>query len=249
MQGDGSRKRSARSRALLGKPGTSAADVRAYLQRHPNFLEDNSELLEFLTPPALHSGQTVSDFQRFQVERLQQILSDLGDHQDQLITATRSNLASQEKIHQAALAILDIEDLSELVHRVTRDWPVTLGVDAVAIGLETGLKPAGETAASVSGDIVALTPGWVDRLLGDDDAAILQGPDVADARMLFGPAAPLINAQALVRLQPGIDTPLGLLAFGTRDIDGFYTGQGTKLIRFLGAILERCLNKCLDQNN
>lgn len=248
MQRDGSRKRSAKSRALLGKPGTSAADVRAYLQRHPNFLEDNSELLEILTPPELHNGQSVSDFQRFQVERLQQILSDLGSHQDQLIIATRSNLANQEKIHQAALAIVDVGDLSELVHRVTSDWPVTLGVDAVAIGLETTRKPDAGIAQAGTGDIIALTPGWVDRLLGDDDAAILHGPDVADVRMLFGPAAPLIKTEALVRLQPGEDAPLGLLAFGTRDIDGFYTGQGTKLIRFLGAILERCLKTCLDQS-
>lgn len=97
MASDKSRKRSARSRALVGKPGTSAADVRAYLERHPKFLEDNAELLEILTPPELHSGQTVTDFQRFQVERLQQVLSDLGSHQDRLIDATRSSLTSQEK--------------------------------------------------------------------------------------------------------------------------------------------------------
>lgn len=249
MSRDGSRKRSARSRALIGKPGTSAADVRAYLQRHPNFLEDNTELLEILTPPAQHSGQPISDFQRFQVERLQQILSDLGSHQDKLIDATRSNLSSQERIHQAALTILDAEDLSELVHRVKRDWPITLGVDAVAIGMELAMGSAPATAPGNTSDIIHLTPGWIDRLLGDGEAVILRGPDVTDARMLFGPAAPLIKAQALVRLHPGEGGPAGLLAFGTRDDDGFYTGQGTKLIRFLGAILERCLNECLDQSH
>ena len=245
MASEKSRKRSARSRALVSKPGTSAADVRAYLERHPNFLEDNAELLEILTPPELHSGQTVSDFQRFQVERLQQILSDLGSHQDRLIDATRSSLTSQEKIHQAALTILDAEDLGELIHRVTRDWPVTLGVDAAAIGFELD----GETASLDAADIVSLTPGWIDCLLGDQDAVILRGPDVTAARMLFGPAAPLINAQAMVRLQSGEGAPQGLLAFGTRDEDGFYTGQGTKLIRFLGAILERCLNPWTNQSS
>lgn len=246
MNRDGSRKRSARSRSLVGKPGTSAGDVRAYLERHPNFLEDNPELLEILTPPELHSGRAVSDFQRFQVERLQQILSELGHHQDHLIARTRSNLTNQKMIHQAALAVLDAEDLSELVHRVTRDWPVTLGVDAAAIGIE--LDGPRREALGI-GDITALTPGWIDRLLDDRDAVILRGPDVTAARMLFGPAAPLINAQAMVRLQPGEGTPLGLLAFGTRDEDGFYPGQGTELLRFLGAILERCLNLWLEQSN
>lgn len=249
MTRDGSRKRSVRSRALVGKPGTSAADVRAYLERHPGFLEDNPELLEILTPPELHSGRVVSDFQRFQVLRLQQILADLGSYQGRLIDATRSNLTDQGKIHQAALTILDTEDMSELLHRVTRDWPITIGVDAVAIGFEMSSSAVPEGA----GDMVRLTPGWIDRLLGDDDAVILRGPAVADARMLFGPAAPLINAQAMVRLRPGEGAPEGLLAIGTRDgtsdADGFCPGRGTELLRFLGAILERCLNPWIERNS
>ncbi len=245
MNRDGSRKRSARSRALVGKPGTSAADVRLYLERHPSFLEDNPALLEILTPPELHSGQAVSDFQHFQVERLQQILSELGNHQDHLIARTRSNLTNQKKIHQAALAILDAEYLGELVHRVMRDWPVTLGVDAAALGFEV----SSESDPADGSEIVPLTPGWIDRLLGDQDAAIFRGAGVTAARMLFGPAAPLINAQAIVRLQPGENSPQGLLAFGTRDEDGLYPGQGTELLRFLGAILERCLSPWMDKNN
>lgn len=244
MTRDGGRKRSARSRALVGKPGTSAADVRAYLQRHGNFLEDNPQLLEILTPPELRGGQRVVDFQRFQILRLQEILSDLGSHQNRLIDVTRGNLTNQKKIHQAALTILTAEDMGDLLHRVTRDWPVTLGVDAAAVGFET----SGKTALDNTGDIVRLTPGWIDRLLGDREAVILRGPDVTAARMLFGPAAALINAQALVRLQPGEDTPEGLLAFGTRDEDGFYPGQGTELVRFLGAILERCL-RCFEPSH
>lgn len=240
-RGIGDRKRSAKSRALLGKPGTSAGDVRAYLQRHPNFLEDNPELLEILTPPELNSGRMVSDFQRFQILQLQHILSELGSDQNRLVDATRSALTNQKKIQQAALTILDAEDMSELLHRVTRDWPVTLGVDAAAIGIETG------DSFDISDDMVRLTPGWIDRLLGEEEAVILRGPDVAATRMLFGPAAPLINAQAMVRLQPGGGR--GLLAFGTRDEDGFYPGQGTDLLRFLGAILERCLSPWINQSS
>lgn len=244
-RGIGDRKRSARSRSLVGKPGTSAADVRAYLERHPNFLEDNPELLEMLTPPELHGGPVVSDFQRFQVLRLQKILSDLGSHQSRLVDRARSNLTNQKNIHQAALSILDAEDLSELLHRVARDWPVTLGVDAVAIGFETG----GNANWEQPEDIVRLEPGWTDRLLGDQEVVVLRGPEVTATAMLFGPAAPLIKAQALVRLRTGENRAQGLLAFGTRDADGFYPGQGTDLLRFLGAILERCLGIWFKQGN
>lgn len=244
-RGIGDRKRSARSRSLVGKPATSAADVRAYLERHPNFLEDNPALLEMLTPPELHGGPVVSDFQRFQVLRLQQILSDLGSHQSRLIDTARGNLTNQKKIHQAALSILDAEDLSELLHRVARDWPVTLGVDAVALGFETGGKAGREQAD----DIIRLQLGWTDSLLGDQDVVVLRGPEVTSRAALFGPAAPLINTQALVRLRTGENSAPGLLAFGTRDEDGFYPGQGTDLLRFLGAILERCLNPWIDQRN
>ena len=169
-RGIGDRKRSARSRSLVGKPGTSAVDVRAYLERHPNFLEDNPELLEMLTPPELHGGPVVSDFQRFQVLRLQKILSDLGSHQSRLADRARSNLTNQKNIHQAALSILAAEYLSELLHRVARDWPFTLCVDALAIGYATG----GEAGRAPAADLVRLAPDCTDRLIREPEAGSLR---------------------------------------------------------------------------
>ena len=46
-----------------------------------------------------------------------------------------------------------------------------------------------------------------------------------------------ISAEALVHMDLGDQH--GLLCFGSRDPEGFYPGQGTELLRFIGQILQR----------
>ena len=48
----------------------SAAQVIAYLRRHPDFLYRHPELLDIQAPPARHNNGSVVDLQHFMVERL-----------------------------------------------------------------------------------------------------------------------------------------------------------------------------------
>lgn len=217
------------------------AQVRAYLAANPGFLVENPDLLRALTPPRFESGDNVVDFQRFMMDRLQADMDEINAVRDALISASRSNLASQQQIHAAALAALDAVNIDHFVHTVIGDWVDMLGLDALALGLEDPSTAAG--ALLVNG-VHVLGPGETDRVLGGETTVVLRGR-VEEASSLFGPARPLVRAEALVRIEPGRSSPPGILAMGSRDADAFAPGQGTELVRFLADIVTRGLDRWL----
>jgi uncharacterized protein YigA (DUF484 family) len=216
--------------------------VRAFLAAHPSFLVENPDLLRSLTPPRLQTGNNVVDFQRFMVDRLQEDIERMHSMRDALISASRSNLASQQQIHEAALAAMDAVNIEHFVHTITGDWVDMLGLDAVALCLETPSKAAGTLLVN---GVHVLAEGETDLLLGGEDAVVLRG-QVESAAAVFGPAAPLVQAEALVRIEPGRVSPAGVLAMGSRDPLAFAAGQGTELIRFLADVVQRGLDQWLD---
>lgn len=219
----------------------SVEEVRTYLRLHPDFLSENPDLLSSLTPPEYQTGENIVDFQRFVVERLRQDVARLDEFQGALLAATRSNLVTQQQVHEAVLAIMDAQSLEHLVHVVTGDWVDMLGVDAVSLCLESATAP--EFFSAPSG--LTLVPrGTVQALVGLDGAIMLR-EDVAALPAIFGPAAPLIRAEALVALNSGTLGLPGILAFGSRDPESFAPGQGTELLRFLALTLERMLTQWL----
>lgn len=223
-------------------PDLSDDDVLNYLGKNPGFIERNPEALAVLRPPSEHDGKKIVDFQKFQVEKLQGYLSELDSYQDRLIAATRNNIANQQRIHEAALAALATETLEELIHVVTQDWRDMLDVDVVAIAM---VVPAESYLADVLG-VVAVENWWIDSILGFDDAAVFRSGSVI-GELLYGPATPLVRAEAVARLGGVGSLPEGVLAFGTRDEAGFYPGQGTELLRFLTKVLNHCFSRYSDQ--
>lgn len=213
----------------------SQEEVRRYLEEHPSFLVENEDLLRSLTPPRLHGGNQVVDFQRYMLERLQMDLARFDDYRMAVIAATRSNLVSQQQVHMAVLTAFDALSLEHLIHVITHDWVDILDLDAVMLCTEQG------PLAGLPG-IQVLTPGEITQIMGDEGAFLLRDNIPEASRDLFGPAAELVRAEALVRLAPGETRGEGMLAMGSRNPDHFAPGQGTELLRFLGAMTERLLD-------
>lgn len=216
----------------------SGDKVRRYLQEHPNFLIENEDLLHTLTPPRLHGGNQVVDFQRYMLERLQLDLARFDDYRTAVIAATRSNLVSQQQVHMAVLTACDALSLEHLVHVITHDWVDILDLDAVMLSVEEG------DLAKLPG-VQRLKRGEIAALMGDEGAFLLRDNIPEANRDLFGPAAELVRAEALVRLAPGDCRDEAILAMGSRNPDHFAPGQGTELLRFLGAMTERLLDRWL----
>jgi uncharacterized protein YigA (DUF484 family) len=222
--------------------GTSADDVAAYLRRNPDFLADHPELLAALTPPTLRRGDSVVDMQHFMLQRLRSDVGRLKAQQRALITASRANLTSRNRIHAAVLAIIAASSFEQLLQIVTTDLAVLLDVDVVTIGVESA---ASKRPRLPLHGIQILRRGTVDNLLGAERGALLCADTPGD-HALFGSAAGLVRSQALLRLDVSEHAPVGLLCIGTRRPDKFRPGQGTELLSFLARVTELTFAAWLD---
>lgn len=222
---------------------TAAGDVIAYLREHPDFLQRHPDALRLLRAPSRGNGDGVLDFQHFMLERLRHDLGRLQDEQKSLISLSRGNLASQCRVHKAALAMLRAHSFEHLLQIVTTDLAVLIDVDIVTLGIES--TAARTTRLPVHG-IHLLRAGMVEQLLGPDRDALLC-TDVRGDPALYGGAAGLVRSQALLRLSFGRSGPVGLMCIGTRKIDTFYPGLGTELLGFLARAVEITIAQWLER--
>ncbi|MBV9554981.1 MAG: DUF484 family protein [Alphaproteobacteria bacterium] len=210
-----------------------ARHVVAFLRRHPEFLDEHPEALRLLRPPGREIGDGVVDFQQFLFERQRRELDRLNAEYRALIGVTRGNLASQARVHKAALTVLAAPSFGQLLQIVTTDLAVLLDVDVVTIAIENiaGITPR----LNVQG--IHLVPaGAVEAQFGEDKSVLYEA-EVEGDPMLFGAAAGLVRSQALLRLRFGRETPTGLLCIGTRKPGRFHPGLGTELLGFLARIV------------
>lgn len=220
----------------------TAAEVAAYLRKHPDFLLEHPDLLAVLTPPKQQRGDAVLDMQYFMLQRLKADVARLKGQQRALIATSRSNLSSQARVHAAVLAIISATSFEQLLQVVTTDLAAMLDVDVVTIGVES---PAGNHVRMPLSGIQLLRPGTVDALLGPDRDVLLRA-DVEGDPGLFGSGAGLVRSAAFLRINVAEHAPMGLLCIGTRKPEKFHPGQGTELLGFLARALETTLGAWLD---
>lgn len=220
-------------------PDIMPGDVRDYLLTHPDFLEDNGDLLESLVPPVLQHGKGVEDFQRFMLERLQEHYAAIRGEHDDLMTMMQEHLQRQNRINVAILSLLDLTDMASIVRFITRDLAILLDQEAVGLFLEA----EGAMQAGNYGGVQVREAGFVREWLRDEDIELAEQSEPAPA--LFGEDCATVRSRALVRLYLGEDMPAGLLALGHREAMYYATGLATEQIECLGAVVERCLGRCM----
>jgi uncharacterized protein YigA (DUF484 family) len=93
----------------------TAAQVAAYLRRHPDFLVRHPQVLDGLKPPIKQRGDRVVDLQHFMVERLRGEIQRLRSEQDDLLAVSRDNLSTQGRVHKAVLALLGAPSFEHLI--------------------------------------------------------------------------------------------------------------------------------------
>ena len=218
-----------------------ARDVLSFLRRHPDFLDSHPEALRLLRPPQRDGGDGVLDFQHFMLERLRHDMARLHEEQKNLIATSRGNLASQCRVHKAALAILRAQSFEHLLQIVTTDLAVLIDVDVVTIAVESS---SGPTRRLPMPGIHLLKEGTVDALLGADREVLLSTGIHGDPT-LFGAAAGLVRSQALLRLSFRRSAPVGLMCVGTRKPETFHPGLATELLSFLARTLEIMISQWL----
>jgi uncharacterized protein YigA (DUF484 family) len=226
--------KTARDAAVAAPPREiGSREVLAYLRRNPDFLERHPEAVRLLRPPTREMDDGVVDFQQFLHDRQRRELTRVMAEYRNLIATCRGNLASQTRVHKAALTILAAPSFGQLLQIVTIDLAVLLDVDVVTIAVENGAGVV--PRLSVQG-IRLLPAGMVGEWLGEDRIALYDA-DVSGDPELFGGAAGLVRSQALLRLTFGRGSPVGLLCIGTRKPGRFHSGLGTELLGFLARVI------------
>jgi uncharacterized protein YigA (DUF484 family) len=215
-----------------------------YLDRHPEFLMRHPDLLERQNLPNRINGDRVADLQTYLLDRLRGDISKLRTEQDELLSNSRDNLSTQDRVHRAVLALLGASTFEQLIEIVTTDLSVLLDVDVVTLCIESDV-PA-KNPVRYDG-LLLLRPGTIDEIMGAGNDVLLRD-DICGEPAIFGGAAGLVRSDALIRLMPHEGSPDGLIAFGTRHPGFFNPGQGTELLNFLARIIEHCIRAWLTRS-
>lgn len=222
-----------------GSP-VSAEDVAAYLLAHPDFLAEHPDVVARLNAPAAERPDGAIDLRSYMVERLRAEIDQLASSQQALISASRANTISRNRVHATVLRLLDAATLEQLIQTIATDLAVMLDIDVAVLLIESTGR--GLPCVLDSG-VRLVAEGKVKSLLGGDDVRL--EAQIRGEEPVFGAGAGLVHSQALIRIDVSPATPPCLLALGSRHPEMFHAGMGTELIAFLASVLERCIRSWL----
>ena len=222
-------------------PSLSEEEVRNWLIKNPDFLNNNADLLTMVLPPERISGDGVVDMQSFLVSRLQKEVTHLTVLQDDFVEAARNNIHTQDMVHASIQAILHATSLAHFVHIMTQDLPELLEIDVITLCIEDGPVKLPDITG-----LQRLKSGSINRAPWHGRNIILR-PQAPKSKAVFGPAKDLVHSDALIRLDvPSLHTQ-AMVAFGSRQEGHFHEEQATDLLRFLANCMQACLEMWLEQ--
>ena len=182
---------------------------------------------------------TVIPFEERAVAHLRQRLGAVEEANEDLIAFARGHSGAVASIHEAVLAAIDADSVEALLHVVTQEWPLILGIDAVALSLIVG----DQGFRADSGGVQLVDQQIMRRVIGGVDGVDMR--TVERGHPLFGPACDLIRAEALIRIDCEPPLPCGLLALGQRADLSLDARHGSELLMFLGRSLAAMIRKWL----
>ena len=182
---------------------------------------------------------TVIPFEEHAVANLRRRLGAVEEANQDLIAFARGHSGAVASIHEAVIAAIDADSVESLFHVVTQEWPLILGIDAVALSLIVGDEGFRADGSNVQHVDPALLRRAIDRVHGVEMRTVKRG------HPLFGPACDLIRAQALIRIDCDPPLPSGLLVLGQRAELSLDARHGSELLMFLGRSLAAMIRKWL----
>ena len=183
-------------------------------------------------------GQLIQ-FEEHALARLRERLGAAEEANQDLIAFARGHSGAVASIHAAVLAAMETESVETLLHVITQEWPLILGIDAVAIGLIVG-----DQGFRADGNGIQLVEGtFLTRLV--EEIAPVEMRTVERGHPLFGPACELIRAEALVRVDCEPPFPCGVIALGQRATLALDARHGSELLLFLGAAVASIIRRWL----
>jgi uncharacterized protein len=82
----------------------------------------------------------VIPFKDHALAHLRERLGAVEEANQDLIAFARGHSGAVTAIHEAVIAAMEADSVEDLLHVVTQEWPLILGIDAVALALVVGNK-------------------------------------------------------------------------------------------------------------
>ena len=235
----------------ISRPLLDEQAVAEFLRGHPDFFDDQPELLAELVLPH-PSGKAVSLIER-QVSQLREQNQRLRQQLQSLVRNARNNEILSERIHNMTLALLHVNALDNLFSTLHDRLRKDFDADAVTVCLVSGPDNTRPPAPHEEGLIV--------RHINHSDLhnfdKILESNGPVCGRLthrqmhyLFSDGAGDINSVALIPLKaatpPQQPVLLGIIGIGSPDTHRFQAGMGTVFLNQLADIVSSILRRHIE---
>jgi hypothetical protein len=225
--------------------------IRAKLLADPSIILDDNELMQsLLTASDVKLGSNVVDLRHVAMSRLSDRLGKLeGTHQS-VVAAAYQNLLGTKQIHEAVIELLRNNNLDEFVHSLKFDLLKILNVDCICILLEKSNESDETSTLKYSNpNIQQVMSGFVSTYItqgGETESTKVKLRQAnSSTNQLFESASTQIKSEACIQLSFNEDQTLGMIVFGSSDINFFEPGQGTDLLKFFACVCEKMLGRLI----
>lgn len=221
-----------------GKEKVTEEQVAAFLKKHPDFFSQHLDLLTEMELPHQQRGGAISLVER-QVAVLRDRNMEMRHRLSQLLDTARDNDRLFDKTKRLVLALLECNDLGDLVDALYYSFDKEFQIHY------TRLILFGNSATPVSAArVVSIHDArdYIGRRL-KSPRTVTGGIDIKECEFLFDEDARNIGSAALAVLQHG--SLLGVLAIGNQDPTYYRSSMGTLFLGYIAEILNRLLPKYL----
>ena len=224
---------------------TDANEVARYLQNHPEFFEQYSDLLAHLHIPNPHDGKTISITER-QIGVLREKAKQLEGKMSELIGFGEENDLISEKVHRLGVALMGASDLATVLEIIHGHFGHAFNVPHVMVRLWGVGGGQGDQAriefAAVDDSLKAQVGAMMEPYCGP-----LLGQEVA------GWFDEHVRSVAEIPLrEPDVDGAttngacFGVLLFASEDVRRFYPDMGTLYLERIGDMVAAALLRSVE---
>ncbi|WP_313952921.1 DUF484 family protein [Accumulibacter sp.] len=212
-------------------------EVAEYLQDHPQFFEEHTDLMTNMVITHPHGGRTISITER-QMLALRDKNKKLEGKMGELLQFGEENDGISEKMHRLAVGMIAAGNFQSALQTLNFHLRDDFAVPHVAVRLwnrptETDELPEfAQVSEKLQAFAETLTQPYCGSTAGFETSS------------WFGESAAQIRSQALIAMRNGGGT-IGMIAMGSEDIERFYAGMGTIYLERLGEMTSAALARAL----
>jgi len=206
------------------EPATESEFVSRYLSDHPDFFDQNPDLLNKMHVPHIERGSAVSLVER-QVKNLRSDNHELNQQLQELLDIARDNDQLAIQLHRFTLKLLECDTYKDVLSGIKTELEEIFKIDQVVLNLDQDSDQTRDLIKKL------FTTDAVTTCFTDPDKGCFQA--------LYNLQSQEIRSSVVLPM--GGSTTSGLLALGSTDEQRFRPGMSTTYLNRLADLINRIL--------